>query len=329
MKIAVVGCGAVGSYYGALLSRAGEEVHFLLRTGYEVVSKQGVEIVSGDRSFAVNPHCARNPDQIGWCDLVLIALKTTANREFGRLISPLVGPHTALLTLQNGLGNEEQLAELFGSERVLGGLCFVCLERIEAGKILHTAHGNIYLGEYQRPPSARTRRVADCFRRAGVSITIADRLDFARWEKLVWNIPFNGLSVASAAGWGSLIAGAWDRGQRFDCLSTKQLLDDTRWTEAVRELTREVIAIANGLGLELDLNLVDAQIARSREMGSYRPSTLIDFELGRELELTSLFESPLLEGRQLGIPTPWLERLCGVLRDLTDQDKVNVGQTIS
>src|SRR5687767_12064328 len=113
MKIAVVGCGAIGSYYGAKLHRAGDEVHFLLRSDYDVVRRNGVSIQSPDGDFNTRPRCARTSKEIGVSDLVLIGLKTTANDQFPKLLPPLVGPHTAVVTLQNGMGNEEQLARLF------------------------------------------------------------------------------------------------------------------------------------------------------------------------------------------------------------------------
>ena len=105
MKIAVVGTGAVGSYYGAKLARDGHEVHFLLRSDYERVKRHGVRILSPEGDFTVRPKAAKSPGEIGRSDLVLIALKTTANDLFPKLLPPLVGPNTAVLTLQNGLGS--------------------------------------------------------------------------------------------------------------------------------------------------------------------------------------------------------------------------------
>ena len=102
MKIAVVGCGAVGSYYGARLARGGDEAHFLLRSDYDAVKRQGVLVRSPEGDFQVWPQCARRPEEIGPADLVLIGLKTTANDAFARLLPPLVGPGTVLLTLQIG-----------------------------------------------------------------------------------------------------------------------------------------------------------------------------------------------------------------------------------
>ena len=206
MKIAVVGCGALGSFYGARLCRSGQDVHFLLRSDYDVVRQKGVTIRSIDGDFHVQPRCARTPDEIGVCDVVLIGLKTTANDQFPKLLPPLVGPHTAVVTLQNGLGNEEQLARLFPAAQILGGLCFVCLNRVEPGVIHHMAHGRIVLGEFQRPPQPRTHELAALLRQAGVACDVTDNLARTHWEKLVWNIPFNGLGVAGTAGYEALVS---------------------------------------------------------------------------------------------------------------------------
>src|SRR5262249_40841154 len=102
MKIAVVGCGAVGSFYGAKLARAGAEVDFLLRSDYEAVRRQGLLVRSPQGDFRVQPKCARTPEEIGPSELVLIGLKTTANHQYGELIPPLVDAKTVILTLQNG-----------------------------------------------------------------------------------------------------------------------------------------------------------------------------------------------------------------------------------
>ena len=104
MKIAVVGPGAVGSYYGAKLCRDGHEVHFLLRSDYEQVRRHGVRILSPEGDFNVRPKCARTSSEIGPCDLVLISIKSTANEALKQILPPLVSEETAVLTLQNGLG---------------------------------------------------------------------------------------------------------------------------------------------------------------------------------------------------------------------------------
>jgi 2-dehydropantoate 2-reductase len=315
MKVAVVGCGAVGSFYGAKLSRAGQNVHFLLRSDYEAVRKRGVTIRSPEGDFHVRPKCANTPKQIGFADLVLIGLKATANDQFPDLLPPLVGPETAILTLQNGLGNEEHLAKFFLSEQILGGLCFVCLNRVEPGIIQHFDHGAVVIGEFNRWPEPRTHDIASMFRNAGVPCKVSDNLAQAHWEKLTWNIPFNGLGVASAGGKEAVLRGKISA-TIGPCLTTDQLLNDPVWEKFVRELIREVIAAGRALGFKVNDDLEEIQIARTRSMGAYKPSTLIDFERRQPLELESLFFEPLRQARRAGISAPRLTTLCQVLERL-------------
>lgn len=317
MKIAVVGCGAVGSYYGAMLCRAGQDVHFLLRTDYGAVRRNGLQVRSLAGDFRVNPHTARRPEEIGVSDLVLIGLKTTANDQFRKLLPRLVGSQTAVVTLQNGLGNEEQLAQLFPTEQILGGLCFVCLNRIEPGVIHHLDHGLVMLGEFQRRPGSRTHDITALFLHAGVPCKVTDNLARAHWEKLVWNIPFNGLGVASAAGYEAFENQPGnDRHQLSDCLTTDKLLNDPRWEQLVRELMHEVISVARALELDVPDELAEKQIARTRTMGAYKASTLLDFERGFPLELEGLFLAPLREALRVGVATPRLRTLCDILQKL-------------
>lgn len=314
MKIAVVGCGAVGSFYGAKLAHAGDEVHFLLRSDYEVVRRRGLRVRSPQGDFHVQPKCARSPEQIGQSDLVLIGLKTTANDSFRKLLPPLIGPSTVLLTLQNGLGNEEELARLAPVEQIMGGLCFVCLNRLEPGVIQHIAHGLVMLGEYMRWPEPRTHDIASRFRNAGIPCSVTDNLARAHWEKLTWNIPFNGLGVGSAAGLKAVRSGVPPVDSALQsCLTTDKLLADPGWYQLVTELMLEVIAAARSLGYELPPELAEKQVERTRTMGAYKASTLLDFENRRPLELHSLFLEPLRQAQAKGVTMPRLSALCKVL----------------
>ena len=318
-KIAVVGPGAVGSYYGAMLCRDGQDVHFLLRSDYEAVRRYGVSIRSPKGDFNARPRIAKSPEEIGPSDLVLIALKTTANDQFAKLLPPLVGKLTAIVTLQNGLGNEEALAKIFPVGQILGGLCFVGLNRTAPGEIQHLGEGTILLGEFQRWPEPRTHDIASMFRHAGIVCRVTDQLARARWEKLVWNIPFNGLGVASTAGYDALAVS----GSEFDvssppgrCLTSGELLDRGKWEALVRELMFETIAAANALGHSLEISLAERMIERTRPLGAYKASTQLDFEMGRALELDSLFREPLRQAQSAGVATPRLSQLCHVLRQL-------------
>ncbi len=317
MKIAMVGCGALGCWYGARLSRVGQQVHFLLRSDFETVRANGLRVESPEGDFTLRPPIHEQPQTIGVVDLVCIGLKTTANDQYAPLITPLVGPHTRLLCLQNGLGNCERLATLFPAEQILGGLCFVCLNRTAPGVVRHIAFGKVVLGEFGRPAAARTREVASLFEDAGVPCVVAENLERALWEKLVWNIPFNGLGVAAAAGWSAFENGGREiAGALETTLPSDQLLDDPRWLRAVRELMAEVIAVANAKGLRADTEQAERMIVNTRRMGSYRASSILDFERGQPMELEAMFLEPLRQARATGVATPRLEALCAVLESL-------------
>ncbi len=322
MKIGIVGCGALGSYYGAKLCRDGNETHFLLRSDYDIVRRNGVRILSDEGNFHVNPKCARGPHEIGICDLILIALKTTANHQFSKLIPPLVGEKTAILTLQNGLGNEAQLAKLFGAEKILGGLCFICLNRIEPGVVRQTGAGKMVMGEFQRWPEPRTHDIAAAFRHAGTVCKVADDLERAHWEKLVWNIPFNGLGVAGAVEIDSVLNGKIGSSVVGACLATDALLSDARWEKLVRELMAEIIATAQALGLKVKNDRAEKEISRTRKLGSYKASTLIDFERRQPLELDALFLEPLRQAKICKVPTPRLSALCKILQELDSAGEI-------
>ena len=173
------------------------------------------------------------------------------------------------------------------------------------------------MGEFRRWPEPRTQDIAGMFRHAGVPCVVTDNLERAHWQKLVWNIPFNGLGVAAVAGYAALAAGhASPITHSQSVLPTDQLLDDPLWCLLIRELMLEIIVTANTKGLKIDPGYADDQIERTRTMGAYRASTLIDFERGQPLELESLFLEPLRQAQAAGVPTPRLAALCRVLAAL-------------
>lgn len=321
-KIAIVGCGAVGIYYGGKLCQAGRNVHFLLRSDYEVVREHGVQIQSLNGDFHVRPAAAQSPGEIGPCDLVIVALKSTANHCLGELLTPLVRKHTALLTLQNGLGNETELAKLFPTQPIFGGMCFVCLNRIAPGVVQHLAHGKVVMARHGGSPDELTAEIADLIRSTGIPVDVSTDLEKAHWEKLVWNIPFNGLGVAGAAGLDATLAGQLKTDQPIGpCLATDALLDNGPWEQLVTELMDEVIASGCALGHDLSPGLGEHQRNRTRVMKTYLSSTLIDFERGLPLELDALFRRPLGRAQAAGVKTPRLAALCDLLAELDNRRK--------
>lgn len=291
-RIAIVGSGAVGCYYGGRLAQHGHEVHFLMRSDYEHVKQQGLKICSVHGDFSLpQVYCHRRTAEIGQCDLVIIAMKATANAALLELLPPLLHNKTMILTLQNGLGSDDFLARHFGSAHVLGGLCFVCINRTAPGEIHHIAQGQIALGEHSGAPQVRTEVLAAEFRRCGIECKAEPSLIAARWKKLVWNIPFNGLSIA---------AGGKD---------TAAILADPVLEQRVRDLMREIIETAGKLGHAIPLALMDDMIERTRTMSPYKPSSLIDFLAGSEVELEAIWGEPVRQAKAAGIEMPQVGRL--------------------
>jgi 2-dehydropantoate 2-reductase len=299
LRIAVVGAGAIGCYYGAKLAHAGCDVHFLMRGDTTEIRRSGIRINGGGESLhlAEVQHHASTA-QIGPCDLVLVAVKATANGDLLKLIPPLLHEKTMLLTLQNGFGNEEFLAKNFGAERVLGGLCFVCLIRTSPGVIELYDQGHVALGEYNRGPEARTHDVASEFKRCGVLCNVVENLALERWRKLIWNIPFNGLSIAAGG------------------IDTAAILSDNDLRHECLVLMEEVILAANKCAFPLPATAALEQVKRTELMGAYKPSTLIDFEAGRPLEIEAIWGEPLRRARGAGAATPRLEELYEKLKTI-------------
>lgn len=298
MKTAIIGSGSIGLYYGAKLMASGEDVRFLMRSGFDVARQDGIRVKSQDGDMHIkSPAVARNVEEIGSSDLVIISLKVTDNAVLRTLLPPLLKSDTALLTLQNGLGNEDFLAEHFGKDRVLGGLCFVCLTRDTPASVEHFGHGTLSLGEFAAPGiSPRLMDVAERFRRSGVETHTVENLIAERWRKLVWNIPFNGLSVASG-------------GKTVD-----QILESPELYQSCVALMHEVIAVANILGYAIPLDFADVQLARTYPMGAYQPSTLVDFLARKPLEIEAIWGEPLRRAHVAGVPVPHLEALYERLR---------------
>lgn len=297
-RIAIIGSGAVGCYYGGRLAQHGNEVHFLMRSDYEEVKRHGLRISSPLGDFELpQVNCHRSTAEIGACDVVIIAMKATANEVLRELLPPLLKNETMILTLQNGLGSDDFLAEHFGSHRVLGGLCFVCINRMAPGVIHHLAQGQIALGEHSGEPQERTLALAAEFQRCGIDCKVEPSLIAARWKKLVWNIPFNGLSIA---------AGGKD---------TAEILAEPVLEQRVRDLMREIIETAGRLGHVIPLSLIDDMIERTRTMAGYKPSSLIDFLAGSEVELEAIWGEPVRRAKAAGIEMPQVHRLYEELKE--------------
>lgn len=299
-SIAIVGTGAIGGYYGAQLARSGVDVRFLARSDLSTLRQDGLEVRLPTETFSLHPvKVFGTPEEIGPVDLVIVSLKATANGALDSLVPPLLHERSAILTLENGLGSDEILAAKFGAHRVLGGLCFICVNRIGPGRVWCLQPGSLALAEFERAATDRLRELADTFLKAGVQTSVSDNLAEVRWRKLVWNVPFNGLSIAAGG------------------VTTDRILASSALEEEVRALMAEVVDGAAHLGHVIPRSFIDKQVNLTRPMGPYKPSSLIDYLAGREVEVEAIWGEPLRRATAAGAKMPRLAFLYALLKQLT------------
>jgi 2-dehydropantoate 2-reductase len=303
-RYTVLGTGAIGGYYGACLQRGGAEVHFLLHSDYDHVAEHGLMVESIAGNFALpQVQAHRTVATMPPVDVVIVGLKTTQNALLPDLLRPILGPETAVLTLQNGFAIEHQLAQWVGNRPLLGGLCFVCSNKVGPGHIRHLDYGSVLLGQYSpdhQPAglSPLLKSLAQDFQAAQVEVDWTDDLRLARWRKLVWNIPFNGLSVVMNA-------------------TTTDMMADPNIRQLAEQLMGEVVeaaqadgeALSPGQGRHLSTDLIGQMLTHTEQMAPYRTSMKIDFDAGRPLEVEAIFGNSLRAAQAAGVAAPRIEML--------------------
>ena len=304
MRYAVIGTGAIGGFYGAKLQRSGLEVHFLLNKDYAHVKRHGLKIYSKDGDFClpvINAH--GEPATVPVCDVALIALKTTQNYQLKDLLPPWVADRGILLTLQNGLGVEPQLAQWIHPHRViLGGLCFICCHRGGPGEIHHQDYGSLTIGAYgdnYKPQgvSPLLETMANHWRRAGVDTALTPDLGHARWKKLLWNVPFNGLSVVLSA-------------------TTTEMMANPQTLAMARDLMEEVRLAAASQGVAISTADMEQMLRSTNTMAPYVTSMKRDYDRKMPLELEAILGYPLAVARRQGVALPRMTMLHQLLQHL-------------
>lgn len=279
----VVGVGAVGGYYGSRLAAAGHPVRFLARSDTAHLRRHGllVESPNGD-VFVDEPEVYDDPAAVPASDVVLIAVKATANGEVARALPSLVGGSPATVALlQNGLGGEETLRPACAGRPLVGGLCFVCINKIGPGHIRHLDYGRVTLAPDTQAARRALQGIAEDLTAAGVAVSVEEDLAQARWKKLVWNVPFNGLSV---------ITGAFPQ----------EVLADPDGRALVEQLMSEVQAGAAAAGHRVDDEFLDQMIGDTLIMRPYLTSMKLDYDAGRPLETEAIFGNPVRVARAAG-----------------------------
>lgn len=313
-RIGIIGSGAIGGFYGLMLARAGFEVHFLLRSEFGAVSRDGLRVdsqVHGPLLLApVNAY--RNAADMPPCDWLLIGAKSTNNADLAPLIAQAAAPGARVVLLQNGLGVEDQLRALLPDTlHILGGLCFIAVYRQAPGVVVHQSGGAVNLGYHSGPASEPAQRQAlveegaALLRAAGVDSQAMADLQQARWQKLVWNVPYNGLSVLLRA-------------------DTGALMRDAAVRELILSLMSEVIQGAAACGHVLPEQYAQTLFAFTEKMPDYWPSMYLDYREQRPLELQAIYQAPLDAARAAGHDMPQVRMLYQTLAFIDQRQQADV-----
>jgi 2-dehydropantoate 2-reductase len=293
---AIVGTGAIGGFYGSRLQKAGFEVHFLLQSDYAHVSEHGLIVESCQGDFTLSRvNAYQQAEKMPLCDVAIVALKTTQNHLLARILPHVVKSSGSILMLQNGLGVEEQVAEVMGDRHILAGLCFICANKVAPGQIRHLDYGQIKIAEYASNYqicgiTPRMECLERDFTAAGIQVELAEDLLLSRWQKLVWNIPYNGLSVILDA-------------------TTEELMQHSASRQLVEELMQEVALGAAACDRHINNDFIQYMLNLTEKMRPYQTSMKLDCDRRRALEVESMFGHPLYLAAKRGTRLPKISTL--------------------
>jgi 2-dehydropantoate 2-reductase len=298
VKILVMGAGAVGAYFGARLAAAGEDVTFCARGKYlEAFRSRGIALKSirGDLHLATI-RATSDPREGAPYDLILFCVKAYDTPEAARAIEGCLGRGGAILTLQNGVENEDRLAEIFGRDAVMGGNARVGVEMIAPGELVHLSSGHIDFGELDGRETDRARLIAAAFARAGILGELTPKIRTLRWDKLVWNAAFNSVATLTRRRVG-------------------EILDDPESLKLVTTLMREIITVARADGGDIGFDRIDSYLAHSdKNLRAIKTSTQQDLERGKRLEYEALSGAVVRAARRYGISVPATETIYALMR---------------
>ncbi len=291
MTYTVIGTGAIGGFYGGRLAQAGRTVRFLLHSDYEYVRENGLRVDSCDGDFTL-PHVEAydRTTSMPKSDVVIVGLKSVRNGDvLPQLLRPIIGDDTVVVLIQNGIGLEDDLQQLFPGLHIVAGLAFICSAKVGPGHISHQCYGSINLGNFSCPADRFAQLLAD-LQAAGITAAEVPYLE-ARWRKAVWNMPFNGMTVALDT-------------------STDKLLKNPATRQLIYDQMMEVIGAARALGVDtLDSTFADKMMQMTDDMVSYSPSMKLDYDHHRPMEIAYLYSRPIAEAAKVGFRMPKLEML--------------------
>ena len=301
MRIAFIGAGAVGGFYGAQMARQGHDVSFVARGAHlEAIQRNGLRIVGPLGEYTVKPRAESDPTKIGPVDYVVHTVKTYDNAGAIPLIAPLVGPSTTVLTLQNGVDSAEEIAAVVGEPATLGGSTYIATAIDAPGVIRQTGtHRRVVFGEYFKPESTVTPRVqtlADAMAACDIHVEPVVDSRHTVWEKFTYLAPFAAFTGAARLPIGPLWSDDYIKNMFLDAVE-------------------EVANVARAHGVKLPDDHRDRVYEYAIKLPpSTRSSLLIDLQLGKRIEVEALQGSVVRRGARMGVPTPIMAALYAVLK---------------
>lgn len=299
MRIAVMGAGAVGGYFGAKLAAAGHEV-ILIARGYhlQAMLREGLTIKSSAGDLKVrNCLFIQDPAQAGPVDLILFCVKSYDTDECAKRIGPLVGEKTLILSLQNGVDNADKIAGRWDDKRTLAGVVYIGAQVVSPGTIQHSSGGRIVFGPLAAWSSELTRAVEDTFCSAGIPCETTAEIRRAQWQKLLWNAPFCALACLTRA-------------------TVKEIVESQPLRNLAAACMAEVRDAAAAGGIGLESRLVDETLAFSETLGGFKPSMLQDLEAHKPLEFEAFNGVVVKTLADAGKAAPINRVFCGALKFL-------------
>jgi len=299
MKVAVVGEGAMGSLFGGLLAEAGAEVYLLdiWAEHVEAVNKKGLSIESRGESRSVKVRATTDPRSIGRADLIIIFVKSTHTGVAAETAKQIVGPDTFVLTLQNGMGNADIIADIINPGMVLSGTTSHGATVLGPGRIRHAGSGPTVIGMWAGGRVDKARHIVNLFNGAGIETKTVDDVRIILWNKLLINVGINAITALTGI----------KNGQILDLEITKDLS---------RAAVEEAMAVARVQGLEIPDDMVDQVFQVARATVQNRSSMGQDVDHKRQTEIGAINGVVVREGRRLGIKTPVNQTLTALIETL-------------
>lgn len=286
MRIAIMGAGAVGGYFGALLAKSGNDVTLIARGEHlKALQKNGLNIKSYKGDFTLRIPTKFDPKNVGEVDLTILTVKSYDTLEAIDLISPLIGQKTLLLSLQNGIDNEEKIAKRYNINNLISGVAYIGVRILHPGTIYHSSRGDLIIGDLSGVVSNRMIEIKNIFNDAGIPTKITKNITELKWKKLIWNATFNPISTVTG-------------------LTLKEIME-FNGTKLLAELTmQEIIKVAKGHGIKIEESIINDSFKLTYSLGDIKTSMLQDFEAGKRLEIDAFNGIIIQRGNEIGCHTP-------------------------